>query len=123
MKFRDKSFMQKVLAISSLAHVNDKEDYTQQDFHDMLKFTTELINKHNPEKEISIVIIDKDKKEHSLNIQEVKDNIFMTRDSQQEALSSDEVQAIRDLVNDGYSKATIAKAFGFSRNTVNKYCK
>ena len=123
MKFRDKSFMKKVRAISGLAHVNDKEDYTQQDFHDMLKFVTELINMHSPEKEISIVIINKDKKEHSLNIQEVKDNIFMTRDSQQEALSSDEVQAIRDLVNDGYSKATIAKAFGFSRNTVNKYSK
>lgn len=87
----------------------------------MIRYFVSWVNRQRIEKKLSVVIIEKDKKKHKLDIQEVKDNIFITRDNSQEALSPDEVQAIRELLADGYSRATIAKAFGYSRNTVSKY--
>ena len=35
--------------------------------------------------------------------------------------TADEIEALQNLYKDGYSKSTLAKVFGYSRNTINKY--
>ena len=123
MKFKEKSFREKAMTISALATAKGKLSFSQEDYADMLRFVADLINSHEPEKQISVVIIEKEAKKHKLDIQGVKDNIFIQRDTKQDALTADEINAIQELRDDGYSKSEIARAFGYSRNTVNKYLK
>ena len=123
MKFKEKSFREKSMTISALATTKGKLNFSQEDYVDMLRFVADLINSHEPEKQISVVIIEKEAKKHKLDIQDVKDNIFIQRDTKQDALTADEINAIQELRDDGYSKSEIARAFGYSRNTVNKYLK
>ena len=71
------------------------------------------------------VMVFRDEKEdtHKLDIDAVKKSIYIQREKPNEHLSADEAEAIRVLYKDGYKKAEIARAFGMSRNTINKYCK
>ena len=121
MKFKEMTECDKCFALRYVIGYSNKYNLSQEDASDMIRYFVSWVNKQNIEKELTVVVMEKDKKQHKLDIQDVKDSIFITRDSQQEALSPDEVQAIRDLLADGYSKSAIAKAFGYSRNTVSKY--
>lgn len=121
MKFRDMTDSGKRQTLISIIGNTNRLDLSREDASEIIRYFVGWVNKQRIENELSVVIMEKDKKQHKLDIQEVKDSIFITRDSPQEALSPDEVQAIRDLLADGYSRATIAKAFGYSRNTVSKY--
>lgn len=123
MRFKDMTDSEKRMALYSIIGNSNRLDLSREECLDMIRYFVGWVNKQRVEKEVSVVIIEKEKRKHKLDIQEVKDNIFITRDNSQEALSPDEVQAIRDLRADGYSRATIARAFGYSRNTVSKYAK
>ena len=123
MKFRDMTDSGKRQTLISIIGNTNRLDLSREDASEIIRYFVGWVNKQRVEKELSVVIINNEKRKHKLDIQEVKDSIFITRDSPQEALSPDEVQAIRDLIEDGYSRSTIAKAFGYSRNTVSKYTK
>jgi len=121
MKFKEMTECEKEMTLRFVIGYSDRYELSREEASEIIRYFVSWVNKQRIENELSVVIMEKDKKQHKLDIQEVKDSIFITRDSQQEALSLDEVQAIRDLLADGYSKSAIAKAFGYSRNTVSKY--
>ena len=60
---------------------------------------------------------------HKFDIEVEKRRILLVRERDTDPLTPDQIETIQKLYKDKYSKAEIARVFGLSRNTVNKYCK
>ena len=112
---------EKLNSIFSVIINEGRLDYSQDDYHVLINYLVDRINSHKPEKRIQVVIIDEEDGKHSLDINVIKNNIFVERDSKTDPLTADEIEALQNLYKDGYSKSTLAKVFGYSRNTINKY--
>lgn len=109
--------------------------YSKDEYIELLKMFIEELNKNTVINPLKVVVCDEsiyirgyepknEKKdiEHNYDIyieyQKVKDE----RVKNTEPLTDNQIKTIKKLYDDNYSKNEIARIFGLSRTTVNRYC-
>ncbi len=97
--------------------------YSQEDTRELLHLFIDKLNKKSIIPVNVFVYTDNKIEQHKKDIQKEIDSIYLSRGNRYEPLTDDEIQVIRDLLNDGYSKSVISKAMNISRNTVIKHLK
>lgn len=121
--FTDMLNMQTKMTPLKIMIYEDKE-YARAECIALLRKFAGMLNEQCTEAPINILVYeDKNAKAHKLDIQAVVDGIKTKREQNIDGLEEDEIKAIKDLYNDGYSKSAIARVLDTSRVTVNKYCK
>ena len=104
--------------------IYEDKEYTHDECIELINRFTSLLNEKIEGTPLHVMVFRDEKEDtHKLDINAVKKSIYIQREKPNEHLSADEAEAIRVLYKDGYKKSEIAKAFGMSRNTINKYCK
>ena len=106
------------------AMIYEDKSYTRDECIELINRFVSMLNENIDGTPLHVMVFRDEKEDtHKLDINAVKKSIYIQREKPNEHLSADEAEAIRVLYKDGYKKAEIAKAFGMSRNTINKYCK
>ena len=77
MKFRDMTDSGKRQTLISIIGNTNRLDLSREDASEIIRYFVSWVNKQRVEKEFSVVIINNEKRKHKLDIQEVKDSIFM----------------------------------------------